>query len=221
MTGGDESFHDIQLSGKQVVFLCMASTLVAVVVFLCGVLVGRGVSAAKADSAAAIRADTGTEEATAGQGSPPPGEPGAAATGAETGAFTYPQLTQGNAAIAGKLPSSPPADPPRPVEEEAPPATPVASAPAPATPGEAAVTAATRPGGFTVQVAALRNRGQADTLVARLTAKGFPGFVVAPDESAPVRIFRVRVGPYPDRREAERVARRLEVEEQFKSIITR
>ncbi len=38
----DDSFHEIQLSGKQLVFLFMAITVVSVVIFLCGVLVGRG-----------------------------------------------------------------------------------------------------------------------------------------------------------------------------------
>src|SRR5262245_62065839 len=42
----DESLREFQLNGKQLVFLFMASTIVAVVIFLCGVMVGRGVSAA-------------------------------------------------------------------------------------------------------------------------------------------------------------------------------
>src|SRR4029450_11607191 len=39
----DEGLHEIQLNGKQLVFLFMAATVVAVVIFLCGVMVGRGV----------------------------------------------------------------------------------------------------------------------------------------------------------------------------------
>jgi cell division septation protein DedD len=39
----DEGVHEIQLNGKQLVFLFMAATVVAVVIFLCGVMVGRGV----------------------------------------------------------------------------------------------------------------------------------------------------------------------------------
>ena len=42
--GTDDGFHEIQLSGKQLVFLFMATTVVSVVIFLCGVLVGRGCS---------------------------------------------------------------------------------------------------------------------------------------------------------------------------------
>ena len=44
----DEGLHEIQLNGKQLVFLFMASTVVAVVIFLCGVMVGRGVRAQRA-----------------------------------------------------------------------------------------------------------------------------------------------------------------------------
>jgi hypothetical protein len=40
VTVQDEGFHEIQLNGKQVVFLFMAATVVSVVIFLCGVLVG-------------------------------------------------------------------------------------------------------------------------------------------------------------------------------------
>ena len=44
----DDAFHEIQLNGKQLVFLFMAATVVSVVIFLCGVLVGRGVRAERA-----------------------------------------------------------------------------------------------------------------------------------------------------------------------------
>ena len=44
----DDGFHEIQLSGKQLVFLFMATTAVSVVIFLCGVLVGRGVRSERA-----------------------------------------------------------------------------------------------------------------------------------------------------------------------------
>ena len=39
----DDGFREIQLNGKQLIFLFMATTVVAVVIFLCGVMVGRGV----------------------------------------------------------------------------------------------------------------------------------------------------------------------------------
>src|ERR1700730_12822686 len=48
----DEGFREIQLNGKQLVFLFMAATVVSVVIFLCGVLVGRGVKTDRAASSA-------------------------------------------------------------------------------------------------------------------------------------------------------------------------
>jgi hypothetical protein len=58
----DDGFHEIQLSGKQLVFLFMATTVLAVVIFLCGVQVGRNVRSDRV-------ADTGDLSASA---SPPP-----------------------------------------------------------------------------------------------------------------------------------------------------
>ena len=49
----DEGLHDIPLKGKQLVFLFMSATVVAVVVFLCGVMVGRGVGPQRPDPMAA------------------------------------------------------------------------------------------------------------------------------------------------------------------------
>ena len=47
LDAGDDGFHEIQLNGKQLVFLWMATTFVSIVIFLCGVLVGRGVQAGR------------------------------------------------------------------------------------------------------------------------------------------------------------------------------
>ena len=49
----DQSFHEIQLSGKQLVFLFMSAVVLAVVIFLLGVSVGRGVRGSVASASAA------------------------------------------------------------------------------------------------------------------------------------------------------------------------
>jgi len=46
----DDGFREIQLNGKQLVFLFMAATVVSVVIFLCGVLVGRGVRVERSEA---------------------------------------------------------------------------------------------------------------------------------------------------------------------------
>ena len=75
--------------------------------------------------------------------------------------------------------------------------------------------------GFSVQVGALSSRDSAGNLTAQLVAKGYPAAVVATDADAPVALFRIRVGPYEDRVEAEYVMRRLAIEEQFEPFVTR
>ena len=57
-------------------------------------------------------------------------------------------------------------------------------------------------------------------IVKRLAGKGYPAYVVAPAKGAPP-VFRVRVGKYKDRGEADTVAARLQKEEQFKPWIVR
>jgi len=95
-----------------------------------------------------------------------------------------------------------------------------AGVPVPETPGGAvrpaplapAVAFKEPPGdGYAVQVASLARRGDAEVEAGRLWSKGYPSFV----EPAPDGLFRVRVGKYRDRQEAESVARRLEKEEKF------
>jgi cell division septation protein DedD len=65
-----------------------------------------------------------------------------------------------------------------------------------------------------IQVTALKDRPTAVALVQRLAGKGYPAFL----ETPAVGTYRVRVGRYKDRREAEQVSRRLEKEEPFRSF---
>jgi DedD protein len=237
----DDGFHEIQLNGKQLVFLFMAATVVAVVIFLCGVMVGRGVptrAAASIDSSEQAALDP-----TAAVGGP------TAQTSALENApitaqedLTYPRLLEDpNPPVETLVPlESPPdrvplvarrSDAPKPAATPspakrvapAPPQAPVAAAaPLPAastsrtsTPADRAVAEPVGTG-FVVQVAAVRQRSEADTIARRLTGKGYPAFVTTAGAN-----FRVRVGKFGDRRQAETIAARLEREEQFKPWITR
>ena len=77
------------------------------------------------------------------------------------------------------------------------------------------------PGGYAVQVTALQERTAAEQMAERLNGKGYPAFVVGSVGGEPVRMFRVRVGTYASRVEAERVRRRLAEEEALTPWITR
>ena len=248
----DEGFHEIQLNGKQLVFLFMAGTVVAVVIFLCGVMVGRGVPSR------ALVAGAGEQSPLDPTASLPPSSTAVASTGTSSSTqslttnevLTYPSLLEDPNPPAETLapaaetavataPAPAPKPRPQPVVAEAPPKPaapmtpplmpPVMPPAARATPAPAAVAAPVaapavaarslaEPAGtgFVVQVAATRQRAEAERIAARLSGKGYPAFVTTAGAN-----FRVRIGKFDDRRQAETVAGRLEREEQFKPWITR
>ena len=74
--------------------------------------------------------------------------------------------------------------------------------------------------GFAVQIAALNVRSEAEAIAKRLNSKGYAAYVLSPASGTPT-VFRVRVGKFPTRREAETVASKLQKEEQFKPWVTR
>jgi cell division septation protein DedD len=230
----DDGFHEIQLNGKQLVFLFMAATVVSVVIFLCGVLVGRGVKTERAVSSADAAAVAAVAEP-----APPPAPvaaPPAAGTDPTTAA---PPPAVGDLTYFNRLQKK--TQPPEELRPAlAPPAAPaerdklslMTAPPAAPSPGPAArpATAATQPvhspspslaaaDGYAVQVAAVPER-DADTIAKRLSSKGYGVFVIAPGAAAPA-LYRVRVGKFKTRREAESVASKLQKEEQFRPWITR
>ena len=209
----NEPLHEIQLNGKQLVFLFMSVTVVAVVIFLAGVMVGRGVRPAQAaiDSATADGFVDPNVNAPATGTAAPSADPTEAPTApAET--LSYRDRLEGSAAQENLQPREPRETPAAPVSP--------ASKPAPAQPAPALTAALTEPAGsgFVVQVAATREQREATTIAQRLVSKGYPAFVTT-TRSTPA-MFRVRVGKYKDRREAETVAARLERQEQFKPWVT-
>lgn len=78
-----------------------------------------------------------------------------------------------------------------------------------------------RTDGYSIQVTTLREGEAAERMAQGLVDKGYPAFVVSPAPGVPVPVFRVRVGTYTDRDEAEQVLRRLEAEESLRPWITR
>ena len=223
----DDGFHEIQLNGKQLVFLFMAATVVSVVIFLCGVLVGRGVKTERAVSSADAAAVAAVAEpappATAVTSPPAAGtDPTAAAPPPAVGDLTYfNRLEKKTQPVEDLRPTAAPpaassmsargAEREKPALMTAPPAeAPAARSPLPSLSGA---------DGYVVQVAAVPEH-DADTIARRLTSKGYGAFVVAPRAAAP-SLFRVRVGRFKTRREAEAIASKLQKEEQFKPWITR
>jgi cell division septation protein DedD len=230
----DDGFHEIQLNGKQLVFLFMAATVASVVIFLCGVLVGRGVRAergvtvadplATSTGAAPDTAPAPQQAATAAPPTPAGSDPTAAAPPPAVDDLSYSSRLEkqkqpkevlkpapGQAARQDKSPSAEPNAAP-PAARTSPP--PVPNEPS-AKPGPGA---ADLSGDYAVQVAALNARGEADAIARRLASKGYASYVVPPGNGAVM--YRVRVGHFKTRRDAEPVFEKLK-EEQFKPWITR
>ena len=242
----DEGFHEIQLNGKQLVFLFMAATVVSVVIFLCGVLVGRGVKAqlgVPGDNAptSTVAETTPTQPATPAPVPAAGSDPTTAAPPPASDELSYfnrlekqsapterlkpagESKAASDRAAAAERPAAPAATPPPPAPAKEPAssaAKPAAPSPAPA-PAPAAATSGEPAGqGFAVQIAALNERGEADAIAKRLSSKGYAAYVLTPSNGTPT-VFRVRVGKFNTRREAETVAARLQKEEQFKPWVTR
>jgi DedD protein len=71
-----------------------------------------------------------------------------------------------------------------------------------------------------VQVAAYQREGDATTVSERLKRKGYPAFVTRATTSAGTW-FRVRVGSFETRADAQQMATRLKREEQLEPWVTR
>jgi len=280
----DDGFREIQLDTKQLVFLFMAATVVSVVIFLCGVLVGRGVRAERGapvpDTASSV-AEVTPQEAPQAPAPPPAGaDPTKAAPPQPVDDLSYfSRLEKSNAADehvqsqskrdAGTHAKEQPSPPPPPVKERPnPPLVAKGPAAAPVAPvgkdakevKEAAApsakdvpkdvskdvkdvkeqparetaakdpvpVAATTNGaahgepagtGYALQVAALRERREAQSIADRLSSKGYGAYVLTPASGTPA-VFRVRVGKFKTRREAEAVASKLAKEERVNPWIT-
>src|SRR5687767_2552191 len=224
----EDGFREIQLSGKQLVFYCMAALVFIVVVFLMGVQVGRGVLAQRglpeAGDASAFARETEPPPppASVSQGSTPPVTAGEKLSYAERLASPEPPAEQLKKTVdasasaraeAGELRRD------RAVATSGREGGPTTRAAASAPP-KVATSAEPADSGFEIQVGALRERGLADSIAKRLVAKGYPAYVVAPAKGTPDP-YRVRVGKYKDRREADTVAAKLQKEEQFKPWVVR
>ncbi len=183
----EQNSREIQLTGKQLIFLFMSAIVLLVVVFLLGVSLGRGVGSERLAGPAG--------------GDSQPGDttvPAAPAAADDPVALSYPNQLTGRGESTPAVPPTPP--------DELPPITP---------PGVAAaevvedVPSLSPPpvasGGWIVQVGAYRSRDGADRVVRDLVAKGYQAFV-----SPSGGLNRVRVGPFAEQEAADAAAAEIE-----------
>ncbi len=181
----DQNVREIQLGGKQLVFLFMASVVLAVAIFLLGISVGRGVGTpateVATDAPAAVPpapaemppptqtspADLGYHDKLQDQTAPkaqaaPRDEP------AKPAATEKPAATD-TTSVPVKPPPAPPAASSAPQTAAARPAAAPAATPTPSTAKRAAQSAG---GGWFVQVAAFKSRENADRQVSSAESEG-------------------------------------------------
>ena len=221
--------HELRFGPREVLVLGGAGLLVTSLAFVLGVLVGR---------------DVGTPSRSAGsQNGGMPSEPDAAAPPTQVARKEQP-LTFYRTLTAPTVDVPTTAASPARVEERIVPKTSLAErgpeaprpatrrarglvagrsrpAPGPATPATGVAGAvAVEPTLWTVQVSSFRSRALADDLRARLAARGLDAYLVpAATEEGRVR-YRVRVGGYPSRSEADRVASELRTERSLNPFVT-
>jgi cell division septation protein DedD len=229
--------REIQLTRKQVVFLFMATVVLAVAIFLLGISVGRGVRSATGEPAGgATTTEAAVDTAIPPAEMPPPTETTPADLSYHDqlqGEKTPPAAPQPHSSTPANAAATADATPPPATVAHEPVEAPAASEPATPRTASRGTTAAARPpaasstaeqaparattGGWVVQVGAYRSRQNANRQVSRLRAKGYTAFVAAGSGS----LYHVRVGPFPARADADRTATRLQREEGLKPLVTR
>ena len=194
----DDQFHEFNLDGKQLVFLFMSATVVAVVVFLCGVMVGRGVRAPQGEepqefAAAVLDPAARLSGESVGDTSPP---------AVDKPALSYPDRLESARPLPEVLrePGPPPAPAPAPDVTAAPaaPAPRVVPPPPTANPKPPAAR-----GSHYVQAAASTRRADAERTMKDLASRSYPVVIVPADS-----MFKVRVGPY-SKKDADAAVARL------------
>ena len=203
----DGAYYEVQLNNKQLVFFFMAALAIAVVVFLCGVMVGRGVR----DATLAVAQNditAGVPKATLAAATAPPSRP----------ELDYASRLESND-VPDRIEPVPSASPESTLEnaqKAAPVEPPPSPAPPPARPAPRS-TIGSESGAFTIQVVALKTEDAAESLLARLKGKNYRAYLEGGGDAG---LHRVRVGRFSSRAEAEKIAAKLRDEEKFKPYIT-
>ena len=224
----EPSYYEIALTNRQVLMVFVVLLVCVVVAFISGVWVGRG---GDSESPAVAVAEVASSDAEQGGEAPEIGElnffaekseadrgGGALAQAAESPSSdtTLLQDVSGEKEPAKAPVESPPA--PRVEDQDA------RTDPAP----EPVETASTEPAGASaagmgehvIQVFSSTDQQQAKQLIRTLTSGGYPAFL-SPVEVRGQTMYRVRIGPYVDPKEAESVAERVRKSYRLDTWVTR
>jgi DedD protein len=242
----EDYYYEIQLTNKQLVFYFMAGATGLILSFLAGIMVGRGLDGGDVQAARPVQEDRVVAEEVPARPSPAPPAAGDLNYAQRLEGERVEESLERTRPASAAPPPVPTAGRPGPAETAAPPrvvasqppkvaaASPAAAPPgtggtapkrepaqktAPSTPPVAKPAEGPRPapGTFAVQVGAFKDKATADSVGARLKAKGFMAYVLPPGGAD--GLFVVRVGSYTARTDAELVEARLRDQEKFKPYI--
>lgn len=235
----EPSYYEIALTNRQVMVVFVVLLMSVITAFLSGVWVGRGDPIERTVVAERMSPVVG------GSGGTPVDSASLAGGGDGEGEvrslnfFTDERREREPEAPLAKVVESPKTDTtlledvggrtPPPIVEEAPPkpapkATPTQRAPTPAKPeprrAETTAPAPAPEDGFVVQVFSSGDQTQATRVRDKLQTSGYSAFL-SPVEVNTQTMYRVRVGPYADRAEAETAAARVKRDFKYETWITR
>jgi DedD protein len=217
----DSLRHDKGLSTRHLILVFLAGMAVCGVFFSLGFLVGYNERSARMSPV--------TERVSTPATIPPTVNPPleTAPVGRRGAAPSTTSVPPPRAPIQASAPASPPREQKRATPPlTAPPLTAPPPSPAKAEREPGPGTVATPPAGagevgvgFTVQIAASRTKQDAEALVKILEGRGYPVFLVSPEYAhANDNLYRVQVGPFTSKDDAEKVRAKL-TQEGFKPFI--
>jgi DedD protein len=213
---GEKGYYEIQMDNKQLAFVFVAAVALLVFIFLLGVHTGRGVRKADEESAAVSEPAQQAPAAQLAETKPTKdleffqeySKSGSKQAGGEPSESAAPPSGAGS---TQPPPSNPEATPPASAAKPEPTPAPAASEPPP----QKVPTAATQPppagGDFVIQVLSTADAAKANALMSQLKSRGFPAFI-QPVSTGAGTTYRVRVGPYPSRSDAEQKSAQLKGE---------
>ena len=214
MDDADDKGFEIQMDTKRLVFVFLVAVATLAFIFLLGVHTGRGVRKAEEESAAATELTQKAPPTQLAETKPAKDLEFFDQYNQQAEPTTLEPAKPAEQPSGGGEPAGSTAAPPE-TARETPPAATSAPTPEPEPAPQQVSTAATAPppagGGFVIQVLSTADSAKANALVAALKTDGFPAFV-QPVSTGGGNTYRVRVGPYASRPDAEKKSAELRAE---------
>jgi cell division septation protein DedD len=224
-----ERFKDkieVSLDGRQIFMLFFGGAVVACLVFVLGVMVGRRLEgrekiAHKAATSAAVDPLAALDELGSDEKVEEPKLDDLAYPKALSGEHGAAPTPLGSAELSPPKPEPHAAAKPDKPEQPAPaPAPPAVKPDRPDAPAQAAADDG-KPKKFTLQISSFQDKGEADALVAKLTGQGYRPTIVTSNVEGKGVFFRVRVGEYATKDAAAAAKGDFEKKEHLLAYVTK